>query len=165
VRCPFCKEDSDRVIDSRSSEGGRVVRRRRQCLGCNRRFTTYERIEQSVKLTVVKKDGSRVPYTRDNIIAGVQKACFKRPVSMQQIESLAEEVEEEVFRQTGQEVSSKYIGEQTMKRLKLLDHVAYVRFASVYRDFHDVGQFINEAQEVMNKQQEPPGQQDLFESR
>jgi transcriptional repressor NrdR len=165
VRCPFCKEDSDKVIDSRSSEGGRVVRRRRQCLGCNRRFTTYERIEQSVKLTVVKKDGSRVPYTRDNIIAGVQKACFKRPVSMQQIESLAEEVEEDVFRQPGQEVASKYIGEQTMKRLKQLDHVAYVRFASVYRDFQDVGQFINEAQEVMKKQQEPPGQQDLFESR
>jgi transcriptional repressor NrdR len=164
VRCPFCKEDSDKVIDSRSSEGGRVVRRRRQCLGCNRRFTTYERIEQSVKLTVVKKDGSRVPYTRDNIIAGVQKASFKRPVSMQQIESLAEEVEEEVFRQPGQEVSSKFIGEQTMKRLKQLDHVAYVRFASVYRDFQDVGQFINEAQEVMKKQQEPPGQQDLFES-
>jgi transcriptional repressor NrdR len=153
------------VIDSRSSEGGRLVRRRRECLSCNRRYTTYERIEKSVKLIIVKKDGSRVPYTRDNIIAGVQKACFKRPVSMQQIEGLAEEVEEEVFRQPGQEVPSKFIGEQTMQRLKQLDHVAYVRFASVYRDFQDVGQFINEAQEVMQKTQEPSGQKKLFESQ
>jgi len=163
VRCPFCKEDQDKVIDSRSSEGGRIIRRRRQCLVCKRRFTTYERVEDAVKLTVVKKDGSRVPYNRQRIIAGVQKACYKRPISMQQIENLAEEVEEEIFRRQGQEVSSRFIGEQTMTRLKVLDQVAYVRFASVYRDFQDLGQFIEEVNEVMDRKEPAPGQKKLFD--
>ncbi len=163
MRCPFCKEDQDKVIDSRSSEGGRIIRRRRQCLACKRRFTTYERVEDAVKLTVVKKDGSRIPYNRQRIIAGVQKACYKRPISMQQIENLAEEVEEEIFRQQGQEVSSRFIGEQTMKRLKSLDQVAYVRFASVYRDFQDLGQFIEEVNEVMDRTEPAPGQKKLFD--
>jgi len=163
VRCPFCKEDQDKVIDSRSSEGGRIIRRRRQCLVCKRRFTTYERVEDAVKLTVVKKDGSRVPYNRQRIIAGVQKACYKRPISMQQIENLAEEVEEEIFRRQGQEVSSRFIGEQTMTRLKILDQVAYVRFASVYRDFQDLGQFIEEVNEVMDRKEPAPGQKKLFD--
>jgi transcriptional repressor NrdR len=163
VRCPFCKEDQDKVIDSRSSEGGRIIRRRRQCLACKRRFTTYERVEDAVKLTVVKKDGSRVPYNRQRIIAGVQKACYKRPISMQQIENLAEEVEEEIFRRQGQEVSSRFIGEQTMTRLKILDQVAYVRFASVYRDFQDLGQFIEEVNEVMDRKEPVPGQKKLFD--
>lgn len=163
MRCPFCKEDQDKVIDSRSSEGGRIIRRRRQCLACKRRFTTYERVEDAVKLTVVKKDGSRVPYNRQRIIAGVQKACYKRPISMQQIENLAEEVEEEIFRRQGQEVSSRFIGEQTMTRLKVLDQVAYVRFASVYRDFQDLGQFIEEVNEVMDRKEPAPGQKKLFD--
>ncbi|OQA00667.1 MAG: Transcriptional repressor NrdR [Planctomycetes bacterium ADurb.Bin412] len=163
MRCPFCKEDQDKVIDSRSSEGGRIIRRRRQCLVCKRRFTTYERVEDAVKLTVVKKDGSRVPYNRQRIIAGVQKACYKRPISMQQIENLAEEVEEEIFRRQGQEVSSRFIGEQTMTRLKVLDQVAYVRFASVYRDFQDLGQFIEEVNEVMDRKEPAPGQKKLFD--
>jgi transcriptional repressor NrdR len=163
VRCPFCKEDKDKVIDSRSSEGGRIVRRRRECLACQRRFTTYERVEEAVKLTVVKKDGSRVPYDRNRIVAGVQKACYKRPISMQQIQSLAEEVEEEVFRQHSQEVSSRFIVEQTMSRLRELDKVAYVRFASVYRDFKDLGQFIDEVHEVMHQASESPGQRQLFD--
>jgi len=163
VRCPFCKEDQDKVIDSRSSEGGRIIRRRRQCLVCKRRFTTYERVEDAVKLTVVKKDGSRVPYNRQRIIAVVQKACYKRPISMQQIENLAEEVEEEIFRRQGQEVSSRFIGEQTMTRLKVLDQVAYVRFASVYRDFQDLGQFIEEVNEVMDRKEPAPGQKKLFD--
>ena len=163
MRCPFCKEDQDKVIDSRSSEGGRIIRRRRQCLVCKRRFTTYERVEDAVKLTVVKKDGSRVPYNRQRIIAGVQKACYKRPISMQQIENLAEEVEEEIFRRQGQEVSSRFIGEQTMTRLKILDQVAYVRFASVYRDFQDLGQFIEEVNEVMDRKEPAPGQKKLFD--
>ena len=97
MRCPFCKEDKDKVVDSRSSEGGRVVRRRRLCLSCRRRFTTYERVEEAVKLTVVKKDGSRIPYDRSKIIAGVQKACYKRPISMQKITDLAIEIEEEII--------------------------------------------------------------------
>jgi len=163
VRCPFCKEDQDKVIASRSSEGGRIIRRRRQCLVCKRRFTTYERVEDAVKLTVVKKDGSRVPYNRQRIIAVVQKACYKRPISMQQIENLAEEVEEEIFRRQGQEVSSRFIGEQTMTRLKVLDQVAYVRFASVYRDFQDLGQFIEEVNEVMDRKEPAPGQKKLFD--
>jgi len=164
VRCPFCKEDKDKVIDSRSSEGGRIIRRRRQCLACRRRFTTYERIEESIKLTVVKKDGSRVPYDRNRIINGVRKACYKRPISMQLIETLAEEVEEEIFRQPGQEVSSQFIGEQTMNRLKTLDHVAYVRFASIYRNFQDADEFINEVREVKQKTEEAPGQKQLFDT-
>ena len=163
MRCPFCKEDKDKVVDSRSSEGGRVVRRRRLCLSCRRRFTTYERVEEAVKLTVVKKDGSRIPYDRSKIIAGIQKACYKRPISMSQMEQLAEEVEEVVFRQTGNEVTSRFIGEETIKRLRELDKVAYVRYASVYYEFADLEQFINEAQELMESPTEQPDQPKLFE--
>ena len=133
------------------------------CLSCRRRFTTYERVEEAVKLTVVKKDGSRIPYDRSKIIAGIQKACYKRPISMSQMEQLAEEVEEEVFRQTGNEVTSRFIGEETIKRLRELDKVAYVRYASVYYEFADLEQFINEAQELMERPSEQPDQQKLFE--
>ena len=154
MRCPFCKEDKDKVVDSRSSEGGKLIRRRRHCLACDRRFTTYERIEEFIKLTVVKKDGSRVPYDREKIVSGVRKACYKRPISMQQISVLSEEVEEEVLRQPGQEVSSRLIGAATMKRLKALDKVAYIRFASVYHEFEQVDQFIEEAHGVMSSSPE-----------
>ncbi len=163
MRCPYCKEDKDKVIDSRSSDGGQVVRRRRRCLLCGRRFTTYERIEDLVKLTVVKKDGSRVPYNRNKIIAGIQKACYKRPISMQRIAEAAEEIEEEILRQSGQEVLSQSIGELTMARLKQLDKVAYIRFASVYHEFEEAGQFIEEVHEVMQYPQESPGQKKLFD--
>ena len=162
MRCPFCKEDKDKVVDSRSSEAGRVVRRRRLCLCCNRRFTTYERVEDPLRLTVVKKDNSRIPYDRQRIINGVQKACYKRPIAMTQIEQLAEEVEEEIFRQQGQEVSSSFIGDETMRRLKSLDKVAYVRYASVYHEFADLGQFISEAQELMHRPDEPADEPGLF---
>jgi len=163
VRCPFCKEDKDKVVDSRSSEGGRVVRRRRLCLACQRRFTTYERMEDTVKLTVIKKDGSRIPYDRQRIVSGVQKACYKRPISMEQMEQLAEAVEEDIYRKQGQEVSSRFIGEQVMERLRRLDKVAYVRFASVYHEFADLGQFISEVQQVMHQPIDSPDQQKLFE--
>ena len=163
MRCPFCKEDKDKVVDSRSSEGGRVVRRRRLCLSCRRRFTTYERVEEAVKLTVVKKDGSRIPYDRSKIVAGIQKACYKRPISMSQMEQLAEEVEEEVFRQSGNEVTSRFIGEEAIKRLRDLDKVAYVRYASVYYEFADLEQFITEAQELLEQPTEQPDQPKLFE--
>ena len=163
MRCPFCKEDKDKVVDSRSSDAGRIVRRRRLCLLCKRRFTTYERIEEPAKLTVVKKDGSRVPYDRMKIISGLQKSCYKRPVALQQIETLSEEVEEEIFRQQGQEVSSRFIGEQTMKRLKNLDKVAYVRYASVYHEFKEIDQFITEVQQVMQKPEDSTGQKRLFD--
>lgn len=163
MRCPFCKEDKDKVVDSRSSEGGCIIRRRRLCLACQRRFTTYERVEEPVKLTVVKKDGSRVPYDRQHIIAGIQKASYKRPIGMEQIEKLAEDVEEQIFQQQGQEVSSHFIGEHVMTRLRQLDKVAYVRFASVYHEFADLDQFLNEVQQAMHARLETPGQRKLFE--
>ena len=162
MRCPFCKEDRDKVVDSRSSEVGRVIRRRRQCLACKRRFTTYERIEDIIKLSVVKKDGSRVPYDRERIISGVRKACYKRPISIEKIEQLAEEVEEEIFRCENKEISTRFIGEITINRLRHLDKVAYVRYASVYRDFQDLGEFINEVEHVMQNPDDGPDQKQLF---
>jgi len=149
VKCPYCKENRDRVIDSRSSEAGRVIRRRRQCLACRRRFTTYEKIGESFKLSVIKKDNSRVPYERDKVIAGLQKACYKRPVSAEQIQQIADKVEEDIFRHSDREVSSKFIGESTMKQLRAVDKVAYIRFASVYRQFTDAGEFINEVTQAI----------------
>jgi len=132
------------------------------CLLCQRRFTTYERAEDAVKLTVIKNDGSRIPYDQQKIIAGVQKSCYKRPISLQQIENLAEGVEEEIFRQQGQEVSSRFIGEETIKRLRQLDQVAYVRYASVYKEFADPDQFVSEAQDLKDQPPSVDGQQDLF---
>lgn len=149
MKCPYCKENRDRVIDSRSSEAGRVIRRRRQCLACRRRFTTYEKISESFKLSVIKKDNSRVPYERDKVIAGLQKACYKRPVSAEQIQQVADKVEEDIFRHSDREVSSKFIGESTMKHLRAVDKVAYIRFASVYRQFTDAGEFINEVTQAI----------------
>lgn len=161
MRCPFCKEDRDKVIDSRSSEGGRVIRRRRQCLACKRRFTTYEKIGESFKLCVVKKDGSRVPYEREKIISGLQKACYKRPVSAEQIQQIADKVEERIFKNFDKEVSSAFIGERVMKHLRKADKVAYIRFASVYREFRDAGELIDEVSEAIRRV-EPTGQQTLF---
>lgn len=161
VRCPFCKEDNDKVVDSRSSEGGRVIRRRRQCLACKRRFTTYEKIGESVKISVIKKDGSRVPYDREKVIAGIQKACYKRPVSADQIQEMADRVEEDVFRNYDKEVSSRFIGERTMRHLRSVDKVAYIRFASVYREFTDAGELIDEVTRVM-LEPDHPDQPELF---
>ncbi len=161
MRCPFCKEDRDRVIDSRSSDGGRVIRRRRQCLMCKRRFTTYERIGDSFKLYVVKKDRSRVPYDREKVISGLQKACYKRPVSAEQIQQIADKVEESIFQNFDKEVSSAFIGENVMKYLRMVDKVAYIRFASVYRDFSDAGELIEEVSQVI-QETESIGQSMLF---
>jgi transcriptional repressor NrdR len=162
MRCPFCKEDEDRVIDSRSSDAGRVIRRRRQCLKCKRRFTTYEKVGDSIKLCVVKKDKSRVPYDREKIIAGVQKACYKRPVSAEQIQHIADSVAESVFRSFDKEVTSAFIGESVMKHLRAIDKVAYIRFASVYRDFTDAGELIEEVSNAISEA-EPLGQPTLFD--
>jgi len=151
VRCPFCKEDRDKVIDSRSSEQGRIIRRRRKCQACKRRFTTYEKIGESFKLNVVKKDGSRVPYDRDKVIAGLQKACYKRSVSADQIQELADKVEEDIFKVYDREVSSKFIGESVMTNLRAVDKVAYIRFASVYREFSDAGDFIEEISQAIRE--------------
>jgi transcriptional repressor NrdR len=151
------------VVDSRSSDAGRIIRRRRQCLACGRRFTTYEKAGDSFKLYVVKKDNSRVPYERDRIIAGLQKACYKRPVSAEQVQQLADKVEEDIFRSFDREVASSFIGDSVMRHLGGVDKVAYIRFASVYRDFKDAGELINEVTEAI-EQAEPTGQQGLFDS-
>ena len=161
MRCPFCKEDNDKVIDSRSSDAGRVIRRRRQCLACKRRFTTYEKTGDSIKLHVVKKDKSRVPYDRDKIIIGLQKACYKRPVSAEQIQQIADRTEEDIFRSSDKEVTSAFIGECVMKHLREVDKVAYIRFASVYRDFNDAGELIDEVSRAI-QETEPADQLKLF---
>jgi transcriptional repressor NrdR len=152
MRCPFCKEDDDKVIDSRSSEGGRVIRRRRQCLLCEKRFTTYEKIGEGIKLSVIKKDDSRLPYLRDKVIAGLQKSCYKRPVSVDQIQQMADRVEEDIFKNYDKEVSSMFIGESIMRHLRKVDKVAYIRFASVYREFTDAGEFIDEVKLAIEEQ-------------
>ena len=162
MRCPFCKEDSDKVIDSRASEGGRVIRRRRQCLACKRRYTTYEKIGDSFKLNVIKKDGSRVPYDRDKVLAGLQKACYKRSVPAEKIQEIADAVEEDVFKNYDKEVSSDFIGEHAMIHLRKVDKVAYIRFASVYREFSDAGDFIEEVSQAI-QETNMSGQPDLFD--
>ena len=162
MRCPFCKEDNDKVIDSRSSDAGRVIRRRRQCLVCKRRFTTYEKTGDSIKLHVVKKDKSRVPYDRDKIVVGVQKACYKRPVSAEQVQQIADKAEEDIFRRFDREVTSAFIGECVMKHLREVDKVAYIRFASVYREFSDAGELIEEVTRAI-QESDPADQLKLFD--
>jgi transcriptional repressor NrdR len=150
MQCPFCQQDNDKVIDSRSAEQGRVIRRRRECLACSRRFTTYERAEETVRLTVVKRDGSRVPYDRQRLLTGLEKACYKRPVSAQQLQQLVEDIEDDLFRTYEKEVVSSDIGRLVSERLKLVDRVAYVRYASVYKQFRDIEDLLEEVKEVMN---------------
>ena len=162
MQCPFCGKDNDKVVDSRSSDGGRVVRRRRQCLVCRRRYTTYERVEETIRLTVIKKDGSRMPYDRNKMLAGLQAACYKRPVSEQQLLAIVDATEEEIFRQFSREVPSSFIGDTVSRLLRAVDEVAYVRFASVYRSFQDLGEFIEEVKEVIAAPEDHPSQRLLF---
>jgi len=143
MKCPYCREDNDKVIDTAAIEEGSIIRRRRVCIVCERRFTTYERIEQH-PLKVVKKDGRRVPFDRSRIRAGLEKACEKRPVAAQTIEAIVTKIENEIYKTMDVEVPSVHIGEMVMKRLRQLDPVAYVRFASVYRDFKDASDFVDE---------------------
>lgn len=145
--CPFCRHGETKVIDSRASQPY-VIRRRRECLSCERRFTTYEKIEES-PLKVIKKDGSRVPFDREKIRAGLEKACYKRPVSQEQIEEIISGVESEVYENFDREVPSRHIGEKVIEALRQIDQVAYVRFASVYRDFKDVNDFVEELQPML----------------
>jgi transcriptional repressor NrdR len=154
VRCPFCKENNDRVIDSRESTDAFVIRRRRECLNCNRRVTTYERIEET-PLRVVKKDGSRVPFERRRVLIGLMKACEKRPVPSEALEELVQRVEEVIAERYDREVPSKAIGSLVMKELRKVDHVAYVRFASVYREFKDVEDFEQAADELRRGKSKP----------
>lgn len=143
MRCPFCDHPEDKVVDSREAQEGRATRRRRECLACGRRFTTYERIED-VLPQIVKKDGRRESYDRDKIVKGLEIACQKRPVSREQIEALVAGVERQLGEIGEREVRSSVIGETVMARLKELDPIAYVRFASVYREFRDVKEFVSE---------------------
>lgn len=164
MRCPYCKENDDKVVDSRSTEGGLSIRRRRECLRCKRRFTTYERVEEVVRLTVVKHDGSRVPYDREKIAESIRRAAYKRRITSERVERIVDEVEEYLVGRFEKEVSSTTIGERVAAVLRRVDKVAYVRFASVYRQFEDVGEFIDEAQDVLERGEDDiPGQGSLFE--
>ena len=165
MRCPFCdaEKESLKVIDSRTCEGGRAIRRRRQCLACVKRFTTYERIEENVRLTVIKKDGTRVPFDRSKILSGLERACYKRPVQEEDMHRIVDEVEEDVHKAYDKEVPSTAIGELVTERLRRLDQVAYVRFASVYRQFKTLDELVQEAKAVIDAQRyDVPGQGRLF---
>ncbi len=155
MRCPFCRADNDRVIDSRAGDEGDSIRRRRECLACRRRFTTYERIERQ-PLTVLKKGGIRDPFDRDKLKRGLAKACWKRPVSPEDIEGVVAALEAELYGTFESEVPSQAIGERLMELLKGLDQVAYVRFASVYREFKDARDFVDELEPILAARQPVP---------
>ncbi len=157
MKCPTCFHKDSKVIDSRESPDGTSIRRRRECLKCAKRFTTYEYIEQ-VPLMVVKRDGSRQPFDRKKIISGLIKACEKRPVSMDKIEEITTQVERALQKQYDREANSKEIGELLMEKMMGVDEVAYVRFASVYRQFRDVNQFMSELQHMSQKGKRPKRQ-------
>jgi transcriptional repressor NrdR len=148
MRCPYCHHLEDKVIDSREAKEGIAIRRRRECQKCSRRFTTYESIEE-IPLMIVKKDGRREPFSRDKLVNGILKACEKRPIPTEMIESMVNDVIAAVTNTLDREVSSTRIGELVMKRLRNLDHVAYVRFASVYQDFKDTDDFLSELQTLL----------------
>ncbi len=148
MRCPFCQHPDTDVVDTRKLNEGEVIRRRRKCRTCGRRFTTYERVE-TVSLTVVKKDGEREPYEREKIVRGVRTACYRRPISAQQMEQLVNDVEAAIMATEEHEVSSTAIGDEVMRRLRELDEVAYIRFASVYRSFADIGKLREAVDELL----------------
>ncbi|MGX8686368.1 MAG: transcriptional regulator NrdR [bacterium] len=151
MRCPYCGKDNTRVVDSRPVEEDNSIRRRRVCDVCSRRFTTYEKIE-TIPMIVIKKDNNRETYDRSKIEGGILRACHKRPVSMAQIRKMVYEIETEIFDREEKEIDSKEIGEMVMDRLHDLDPVAYVRFASVYREFKDVETFMDELKKVLNSE-------------
>jgi transcriptional repressor NrdR len=153
MKCPFCHETDNRVIDSRLSKDSNMIRRRRECSKCSRRFTTYERVEEMMPL-VVKKDGRRETYERIKIINGVKRACEKRPVSINTIESIADRIERSLQERGEKEIPSSVIGEATMRELHDTDEVAYVRFASVYRSFKDINEFMVELEELLKERKE-----------
>jgi transcriptional repressor NrdR len=152
VKCPFCGQDNDKVIDTRSSEGGEAIRRRRECGACHRRFTTYERLD-TLPILVRKKDGSVQPFDRQKVLSGILKACEKRPVSLEAMEHLVDDLEQDLYGKLEREVDSSYIGERVISALEKLDEVAYVRFASVYRQFKDINQFMSELKSILDKQE------------
>jgi transcriptional repressor NrdR len=150
MKCPFCAEDEGKVVDSRTSKEGDAIRRRRECLNCGRRFTTYERIEEVAQM-VIKKDGRREPFDRWKMKSGILKAIEKRPISLDQIDGVIDDIERQLFNTSEHEVPTRAIGEAIMDRLKKLDEVAYVRFASVYRQFKDLNEFMSELKRMLSE--------------
>ncbi|MCK4660798.1 MAG: transcriptional repressor NrdR [Phycisphaerae bacterium] len=165
MRCPSCKEvNKDKVIDSRATDGGAAIRRRRLCTVCKRRFTTKERIEEELRLAVIKNNGTRVPYRREKLLVGIDHACYKLPLDVDCIDELVDAIEGDIFKNHDREVTSAEIGECVARRLRKLNHIAYVRFMSVYRKFKDVDEFIDEIREVKARAAvESPAQQTLFD--
>ena len=155
MRCPFCRNRKNRVVDSRISNDGMMIRRRRACSACKRRFTTYERVGEAAPM-VVKKDGRREPFDRAKIIAGLKRACEKRPVSMETIDEIANSIETTMAEQSDREVASNSIGAAVMNELHKIDQVAYVRFASVYRSFKDIDEFMHELEDLINQRKQTP---------
>ena len=153
MKCPFCNQDSSRVIDSRPADDNTSIRRRRECENCGKRFTTYEKVE-TIPLIVIKKGKNREPYDRNKIKSGIVRSCHKRPVSMEQIESTVESIENTIFNMEEKEIESMKIGEIVMDKLKDLDEVAYVRFASIYREFKDVETFMDELKKMFHNKSE-----------
>ncbi len=150
MKCPYCSYYETKVIDSRPTEEGQTIRRRRECINCNKRFTTYEKIEE-IPLILIKKDGTRQSYNRNKLVNGIIRACEKRPVSVKDIESIADEIERELYNSLEREITTKFIGEKVMNRLKNIDEVAYVRFASVYRQFKDINTFMDELEKLLGE--------------
>ena len=153
MKCPFCDELEDKVVDSRMAKEGEAIRRRRECLGCKRRYTTYERVDEILPV-VVKKDGRRESFDRTKILAGLKKACEKRPISTATIEAVTDRIEKRIQEMGETEIESRIVGEELMKELHQLDQVAYVRFASVYREFKDIDQFMDELRTLAQQRRE-----------
>ena len=153
MRCPFCQTDNDRVLDSRSSEEGYAIRRRRECMQCKRRYTTYDRLEE-LAIKVVKKGGIREPFSREKIRLGLARACWKRPLSDDQIDTVVAEIESDVYANFETEIETQQLGEMVMEYLGRLDQVAYVRFASVYREFKDVHDFVEELEPILKNRRD-----------
>ncbi|MFO0702149.1 MAG: transcriptional regulator NrdR [Nitrospira sp.] len=153
MKCPFCDDLEDKVVDSRMAKEGEVIRRRRECLGCKRRYTTYERVEEILPV-VVKKDGRRESFDRTKILSGLKKACEKRPISTATIEAVTDRIEKRIQEMGESEIESRIVGEEVMKELHQLDQVAYVRFASVYREFKDIDQFMDELKSLAQQRRE-----------
>jgi len=150
MKCPYCDYYETKVIDSRPTDEGQAIRRRRECVKCSKRFTTYEKIEE-VPLVIAKKDGNRQPYNRNKLLNGIIRACEKRPVSMKVMEDIVDEIEKVLYNSMEKEITTEYIGEMVMSRLKDTDEVAYVRFASVYRQFRDLNTFMDELKKILDE--------------
>ncbi|SKA94422.1 transcriptional repressor NrdR [Prosthecobacter debontii] len=161
MRCPKCSSSQDKVIDSREAREGHAIRRRRECMKCGFRFTTYEIVERE-ELRVVKRNGARQNFDREKLLSGLRKACEKRPVKMEQIEQLADDIANELEEEGYREIPSTVIGAKVMRGLEAIDHVAYVRYASVYRQFEDVGEFIDEIKSLDSRRSRDSSQEELF---